>query len=125
MVHTKDNATHEEVLRQLLQLLRINKLCLKRSKCSFFQKSAEFVGFRVDSEGLHADEAKISAITKWLTPTCKRNIREFLGLAGFYRKFIFRFAHVALPLYELTNKYGTFHWTDDCASAFALLKTCL
>ena len=52
-------------------------------------------------------------------------MREFLGLAGFYRKFIFRFAHVALPLYELTGTHDTFHWTDDCAAAFELLKKCL
>ena len=112
-------------MRELLALIRAHKLKLKASKCEFFKPAVEFLGFFVDAEGLHVEEAKVKAIKDWATPKSQKELRAFMGLASFYRKFIFRFAHKALPLYELAAQTSTFQWTDDCERSFQVLKKCL
>jgi hypothetical protein len=89
-----------------------------------------FVGFRVDGKGIHVDEEKTKAIKDWPIPKRPRDVRGFLGLVGFYRRFIHRFAHIALPLYKLTNRknnktFTIFEWTEACQSAFNQLRDAL
>src|SRR6266480_230516 len=125
LIHSRTGEDHERIVRELLALIRAHKLKLKASKCEFFKPAVEFLGFYVDAEGLHVEEAKVKAIKDWATPKSQKELRAFMGLASFYRKFIFRFAHKALPLYELAAQTSTFQWTDDCERSFQVLKKCL
>ena len=125
LIHSWAGEDHECIVRELLALIRAHKLKLKASKCEFFKPAVEFLGFYVDAEGLHVEEAKVKAIKDWATPKSQKELRAFMGLASFYRKFIFRFAHKALPLYELAAQTSTFQWTDDCERSFQVLKKCL
>jgi hypothetical protein len=126
LIHSRAGEDHERIVRELLALLRQHKLKLKASKCEFFKPAVEFVGFYVDADGLHVEEAKVRAIKDWATPKSRKELQAFMGLAGFYRKFIFRFAHKALPLYELAAQQASaFQWTDDCEHSFQVLKKCL
>ena len=104
LIYSKSEKEHEEHLRLILELLKEKQLYAKFSKCEFWLKTVQFLGHVVDSEGLHVDRAKIEAIKKWETPNTPTQIRQFLGLAGYYRRFIQDFSKIAKPLTELTHK---------------------
>ena len=80
------------------------------------------MGHVIDSEGLHVDPAKIEAIEKWATPVNATEIRQFLGLAGYYRRFIEGFSKIAKPLTKLTQKDKKYAWGEDEEKAFQILK---
>jgi len=100
------------------------KLKLKRSKCSLCQRSVDFLGHVVSADGIAMQPAKISAITEW--PPCKsvHDVRAFMGLTGYYRRFVhnFYFSVIATPLYSLMKKDVEFKWTDECQRAMDELK---
>ena len=85
LIYSKNEKEHEEHLRIILNLLKKEQLYAKFSKCEFWLKTVQFLGHVVDSEGLHVNPAKIEAIKKWETPKTPTQIRQFLGLAGYYR----------------------------------------
>ena len=100
LIYSGSKEDHEEHLRIVLQILRENRLYAKFSKCQFCLDSVAFLG----PEGVYVDPQKIEAIVNWKPPTNVTEIRSFLGLAGYYRKFVEGFSKLATPLIKLTMK---------------------
>ncbi|GJW14074.1 putative reverse transcriptase domain-containing protein [Tanacetum coccineum] len=98
------------------------KLYAKFSKCDFWLDSVQFLGHVIDSNGVHVDPAKIEAIKNWAAPTTPTEVRQFLGLAGYYRRFIKEFSLISKPLTKLTQKNKPYVWGDDEEEAFQTLK---
>ncbi|GJX19244.1 putative reverse transcriptase domain-containing protein [Tanacetum coccineum] len=113
---------HEEHLKTILELLKKEQLYAKFSKCDFWLESVQFLGHVIDSKGVHVDPAKIEAIKNWATPTTPTEVRQFLGLAGYYRRFIEGFSLISKPLTKLTQKNKKYEWGKDEEEAFELLK---
>ncbi|GJX73382.1 putative reverse transcriptase domain-containing protein [Tanacetum coccineum] len=95
---------HEEHLKLILELLKKEELYAKFSKCEFWIPKVQFLGHVIDSEGIHVDPAKIESIKDWTSPKSPTEIRQFLGLAGYYRRFIEGFSKIAKPMTKLTQK---------------------
>ena len=110
-----------ERLRVVLTRLRHAGLKLKPIKCHLFQKSVAYLGHIVYSEGVATDPQKVQAIAEWPIPRCVKDVRSFLGLASYYRKFC-GFAPIASPLHALTEKSREFVWNYSCQWAFEELK---
>ncbi|GJU53481.1 putative reverse transcriptase domain-containing protein [Tanacetum coccineum] len=94
----------------------------KLSKCEFWLSKVQFLGHVIDSEGIHVDPVKIEAIKDWASPKTPTEIRQFLGLAGYYRRFIEGFSKIARPMTKLTQKSVKFEWGEKAEAAFQLLK---
>lgn len=124
-VFSKSNAAHLNHLREVFMILRKEKLYAHSSKCDFGQSSVKFLGHQVSKEGLSVDKGKTSAIEKWPTPSSQKDLLSFLGLAGYYRRFICDFAELALPLSELTKKDCAWNWGSLQEKAFVDLKVAL
>ncbi|KAL4011676.1 hypothetical protein IC575_028737 [Cucumis melo] len=122
LIYSKTEAEHEEHLRQVLETLRANRLYAKFSKCEFWLKKVSFLGHVVSSEGVSVDPAKIEAVTNWPRPSTVSEIRSFLGLAGYYRRFVEDFSRIVSPLTQLTRKGTPFVWSPACESSFQKLK---
>ncbi|GJX42571.1 putative reverse transcriptase domain-containing protein, partial [Tanacetum coccineum] len=104
LIYSCNKEEHANHLRIILELLRKEKLYAKFSKCEFWISIVQFLGHLIDSQGLHVDPAKIEAIKNWAYPTTPTEIRQFLGLAGYYRIFIKDFLKIAKSLTELTQE---------------------
>ncbi|KAL0534735.1 hypothetical protein IC582_029028 [Cucumis melo] len=122
LIYSKTEAEHEEHLHQVLETLRANKLYAKFSKCEFWLRKVTFLGHVVSSEGVSVDPAKIEAVTNWPRPSTISEIRSFLGLAGYYRRFVEDFSRIASPLTQLTRMGTPFVWSPACESSFRKLK---
>ncbi|GJR68031.1 putative reverse transcriptase domain-containing protein [Tanacetum coccineum] len=122
LIYSKNKQEHEEHLKQILELLKKEELYAKFSKCEFWISKVQFLGHVIDSEGIHVDPAKIEAIKDWTSPKSPTEIRQFLGLAGYYRRFIEGFSKIAKPMTKLTQKKVKFEWGDKQEAAFQLLK---
>ncbi|KAL4011098.1 hypothetical protein IC575_028145 [Cucumis melo] len=122
LVYSKTEAEHEEHLHQVLETLQTNKLYAKFSKCEFWLKKVFFLGHVVSSEGVSVDPAKNEAVTNWPRPSTISEICSFLGLAGYYRRFMEDFSCIASPLTQLTRKGTPFVWSPACESSFQELK---
>lgn len=118
LIYSRTLADHRRHVRQVLDVLRQHQLYGKESKCEFFRDHVEFLGHRVDREGMHMMEDKVRAIRDWPTPTSVEDIRSFLGMVGYYRKFIKGFSHIAAPLTELLKKGVRFSWTAKLERSF-------
>ncbi|GKG04194.1 putative reverse transcriptase domain-containing protein, partial [Tanacetum coccineum] len=105
-----------------MNLLKKEELYAKFSKCEFWLSKVQFLGHVIDSEGIHVDPAKIEAIKDWASPKTPTEIRQFLGLAGYYRRFIEGFSKIARPMTKLTQKSVKFEWGEKEEAAFQLLK---
>lgn len=112
---------HVEHLRQVFDLLRQNELYVKASKCSFAQDSIEYLGHVISKDGVATDADKTQAMLQWPTPTMATELCSFLGLTGYYRKFVACYGIIAKPLTNLLTKKG-FEWTEQAQVAFDLLK---
>nr|GFA39458.1 DNA/RNA polymerases superfamily protein [Tanacetum cinerariifolium] len=122
LVFSKSKEEHEDHLRTVLQILRQEKLYAKFSKCEFWLSSVAFLGHIVSVEGITMDPAKVEAITKWIRPTSVTEVRSFLGLAGYYRRFVEGFSRLALPLTKLMRKGEKFVWNEEREKSFEELK---
>ncbi|GJZ41113.1 putative reverse transcriptase domain-containing protein [Tanacetum coccineum] len=122
LIYSRNKEEHANHLRIILELLKKEKLYAKFSKCDFWIHIVQFLGHLIDSQGLHVDPAKIEAVKNWASPTTPTEIRQFLGLAGYYRRFIEGFSKIAKSLTELTQKNKKYIWGEDQESAFQLLK---
>ncbi|GJU97073.1 putative reverse transcriptase domain-containing protein [Tanacetum coccineum] len=113
---------HAEHLKLILELLKKEELYAKFSKCEFWLSKVQFLGHVIDSEGIHVDPAKIESIKDWASPKTPIEIHQFLGLAGYYRRFIEGFSKIAKPMTKLTQKNVKFDWSEKAEAAFQLLK---
>ncbi|KAL4384307.1 hypothetical protein GQ457_15G015210 [Hibiscus cannabinus] len=125
LVYSRAWQDHLIHVRQVLQTLRDNGFVAKRSKCEFGRTQIEYLGHIVSREGLAVDPTKVGAIRDWPTPTSLKGVRGFLGIAGYYRRFIKNFATIAAPLSDLLRKGDHFPWTDAAQMAMDSLKSCI
>ncbi|GJR36478.1 reverse transcriptase domain-containing protein [Tanacetum coccineum] len=122
LIYSKSKKEHEGHLRQILKLLKKEELYAKFSKCEFWIPRVQFLGHVIDCQGIHVDPAKIESIKDWASPKTPTEIRQFLGLAGYYRRFIEGFSKIAKTMTKLTQKGVKFDWGDKQEAAFQLLK---
>ncbi|GJR66701.1 putative reverse transcriptase domain-containing protein [Tanacetum coccineum] len=122
LIYSKSKKEHEHNLRQILKLLKKEELYAKFSKCEFWISRVQFLGHVIDCRGIHVDPAKIESIKDWASPKTPTEIRQFLGLAGYYRRFIEGFSKIAKSMTKLTQKGVKFDWGDKQEAAFQLLK---
>ncbi|XP_049388453.1 uncharacterized protein LOC125852779, partial [Solanum stenotomum] len=125
LVYSRSRSEHEQHLRIVLQTLRDQRLYAKFSKCEFWLESVAFLGHVVSKEGIRVDPAKIEAIRDWHRPTSVTEIRSFVGLAGYYRRFVEGFSTIAAPLTRLTRVDVPFVWSEECEASFLRLKELL
>lgn len=125
IVFSKTVEEHLERLVRVLGRLRSAGLKLKPEKCSLMRKSVTFLGHVVSGAGIATDPEKIKAVAEWPTPTSVKEVRSFLGLAGYYKRFVKGFANIAAPLHSLTKKDQPFMWTDKTHAAFEALRFAL
>ncbi|GJU41443.1 putative reverse transcriptase domain-containing protein [Tanacetum coccineum] len=122
LIYSKNKQEHEEHLKIILELLKKEELYAKFSKCEFWIPKVQFLGHVIDNKGIHVDPAKIKSIKDWASPKTPTEIHQFLGLAGYYRRFIEGFSKIAKPMTKLTQKKVKFEWGDKQEAAFQLLK---
>ena len=108
LVYSKDEAEHAEHLRMVLSRLREHKLYAKFSKCAFWLKEVAFLGHILSAEGIAVDPSKVRDVLNWKQPQTITEIRSFLGLAGYYRRFIANFSKISKPLTSLLQKNAKF-----------------
>ncbi|GJV02836.1 putative reverse transcriptase domain-containing protein [Tanacetum coccineum] len=122
LIYSKSEEEHEVHLKTILDLLKTEKLYAKFSKCEFWLKEVQFLGHVVNRDGIHVDPSKVESVKNWKTPESPTEIRSFLGLAGYYRRFIENFSKIAKPLTLLTQKNKAYVWGDKQDEAFQILK---
>ncbi|GAB2286684.1 hypothetical protein Dimus_039788 [Dionaea muscipula] len=118
LIYSRSKEEHVEHLRLPLGILRERQLYAKFKKCDFWLESVAFLGHVIDKDGISVDKTKINAVERWLRPTTVAEIRSFLGLAGYYRRFVEGFSAIALPLTSLTRKGVNFVRTKTCERSF-------
>ncbi len=109
-------------LREALTRLESAGQSVKLEKCQFCSSELTFFGYKVTSEGILPNEGKVRAVTDFNTPTCVKQVRQFLGLTSYYRRFIHDYACHAEPLFALTRTDVPFVWSSECQVAMDFLK---
>jgi hypothetical protein len=122
LVYSKNEDEHTEHLHIVLQRLCGHRLYAKLSKCEFWLKEIKFLGHTISQEGISVDPEKVQEVMDWKPPTTVRQIRSFLGLAGYYRRFIPDFSRIAKPMTKLLKKGVKYDWSQKCEDAFHALK---
>jgi len=122
LVYSANYAKHEEHLKIVLEKLREKRLFAKFKKCKFWLEEVSFLGHVVNKNGLAVDPGKVQVVVEWERPTSVRDISSFLGLAGYYRRFIEGFYSLSRPLTALTRKNAPFVWSEGCEASFQELK---
>jgi hypothetical protein len=122
LVYSKSEAEHAKHLHTVLQRLRDHRLYANLSKCDFWLKEIKFLGHTMSQEGISVDPDKVHEVMNWKPPTTVHQIRSFLGLAGYYRRFILDFPRIAKPMTELLKKGVKFEWGEKCEVTFHTLK---
>jgi hypothetical protein len=125
LIFSKSPEKHLEHLELVLSLLREHGLYAALEKCSFGVPEVDFLGHVLSAEGVRVDPTKVTAITNWPIPSSATDVRSFLGLANYYRRFIRSFGGIAAPLTELTKHKVAFRWTEKHQSSFEQLKRSL
>lgn len=113
---------HKKHLLVVLQVLRGHQVYTKYSKCDFFKEKVQYLGHFIIKDGIVVDPEKIRTIMEWPIPKDVANIISFMGLAGYYRRFVEGFSSVTYPITSLQNKGKVFQWTPDCQRSFDYLK---
>ena len=121
-MYSGSSEEHSKHLRIVLQTLRERQLYAKLSKCQFWLDRVTFLGHIIFEKGISVDPQKIEAIVNWKPPTNVSEVSSFLGLAGYYRKFVERFSKIATPLTNLLKKDQKFEWSDTCQHSFEELR---
>ncbi|XP_055959732.1 uncharacterized protein LOC126656815 [Mercurialis annua] len=125
LIYSRSEEEHAYHLRTILQTWREHQLYAKFSKCEFWLEQVTFLGHVVSKDGIKVDPKKIEAVMDWQRPRSVTEIRSFLGLAGYYRRFVQDFSRISAPLTKLTQKGVKFEWTDKCEASFEKLKEIL
>lgn len=123
-MYSPDLESHAQHLATVLYVLESNQLYAKKSKCIFASSSVDYLGHLISGEGVSMDPAKVEGVISWPTPMNVKELRGFLGLSGYYRRFIKVYGIMSKPLTDLLKKDG-FHWTSDFDLAFKQLKQAL
>jgi hypothetical protein len=122
LIFSKHEEEHDKHLHLVLQKLRENQLYAKLNRCEFWLEEVSFLGHIISEGGISVDPSKVKDVLSWRTPQNVFDIRSFLGLAGYYRRFIERFSKISKPMMELLAKGKTFEWTPRCEASFQELK---
>ncbi|GJR38349.1 putative reverse transcriptase domain-containing protein [Tanacetum coccineum] len=122
LIYSKSKKEHAKHLTLILELLKKEQLYAKFSKYEFWIPKVQFLGHVIDSQGIHMDPVKIESVKDWASPKSATKIRQFLGLAGYYRRFIEGFSKIAKPMTKLTQKKVKFNWSDKAEIAFQLIN---
>jgi len=122
LIYSRTREEHAEHLRLVLGVLREKQIYAKLSKCEFWMDEVQFLGHVISAQDISVDPAKVEAVVKWESPKSATEIRSFVGLAGYYRRFIEGFSKIVAPLTLLTRKDQPFTWTDKCEESFQELK---
>jgi hypothetical protein len=122
LIYSKNEEEHEEHLRLVLQKLREQELYTKFNKCEFWLKEVAFLGHIITNRGIAVDPSKVSDVLKWEPPRTLSEIRSFLGLTGYYHRFIEGFSTIVKPLTTLLEKDREFKWSGACQASFEELK---
>lgn len=125
IVHGREFGEAIKRLRTVLQRLRDAGLKLSPKKCILFQQFVPFLGHVASNHGVTRDPKKIEAVRTWPSPRTAKDVKSFLGLCSYYRRFVHGFADIARPLFRLTENQREFRWTGECEDAFRRLKTLL
>ena len=125
LIYSPNVKTHLKHLRQVFQRMREADLRLKMEKCNFLKAHLQYLGHIISGKGIEPVPEKLESIKKMPAPTTPKEVKQFLGLIGYYRKFVPQFADIARPLTSLTKKDIEFHWTEKCQASFELLKEAL
>jgi hypothetical protein len=125
LIYSKTYEAHLSHMKQVLQLLFDNEWKIKMSECAFAQTSINYLGYVISAEGVATDEDKISVVRDCPTPIDAKQLRSFLGLAGYYRKYVKNYASIRRPLTQLLHKHTLFVWTPESQLAFDTLKSAL
>jgi hypothetical protein len=125
LVFSKSYEEHAQHLRAVFDVLRQHKLYAKLSKCEFGRKEVEFLGHMVSADGIRPLHDKVAAVKDWPRPENLSELRSFLGLTGYYRRFIKGYARIALQLTHLTKADVAYIWTEEIQQAFQQLKNAL
>ena len=124
-MYSKSEEEHEQHLRMVLQVLREHQMYAKLSKCLFYQEQIHYLGHIISKEGIVVDPKNIEAIREWSAPKNVMEVRSFMGLAGYYRRFIAGFSRIAHAITSLQRKEKKFQWTEDFEKIFHQLKKLL
>lgn len=125
LVFSKSLEDHKSHLQQVFDRLREHDLKIKISKCNFFQEETQYLGFIINRDGVKPDPEKVKVIKEMVPPTNAREVRGFIGMCSYYRRFIPNFSGIASPIVNLSRKYVRFKWSDECQAAFDCLKESL
>ncbi|PKI46331.1 hypothetical protein CRG98_033274 [Punica granatum] len=122
IVYSRLLEDHVEHLRQVFEVFRENSLYVKREKCAFAKREVPFLSHNVGGGRVRMDPSKVASIMEWESPTKVTELRSFLGLANYYRRFIKGYSNITVPLTDLLKKARAWEWTDECQAAFDRLK---
>ncbi|XP_062179431.1 uncharacterized protein LOC133884047 [Phragmites australis] len=122
LIYSKSKEKHEVHLSLVLEALRKNKFYAKLKKCAFWLEEVGFLGHVINQHGITVDPKNVAAVLEWQRPSNATEIRSFLGLVGYYRRFVQDFSIIAKPMTRLTQKGVPFVWTDECEVSFETLK---
>lgn len=125
LIYSKTLEEHLEQLSQVFAILEQHQLFLKKSKCLFAQQSLKYLSHVISAHGVATDPNKTQAIVTWPTPTDTKQLRSFLGLSGYYKKFIKNYGSISRPLIDLLKKHVQFHWNPELQLSFDALKQAL
>ena len=125
LIHSKSFDDHMSHLRQLFTKFRDAGLKFHPEKCVFGKTQVQYLGYTFSQDGVHLDPSATQNVRNFPTPKTSKDIRVFLGLAQYYRRFVKNFSKIAAPLTRLLGKDIRFEWTDDCQIAFDTLKAAL
>jgi hypothetical protein len=125
LIYSKSEQQHALHLRVILQWLRNHQLYAKFSKSAFWLKEVPFLGHIISIEGIVVDPSKVYEVLDWKSPRSVTQIYSFLGLAGYYHRFISNFSKIAKPMTKLLEKEAKFKWSLQCKEAFLTLKKLL
>ncbi|GKF41884.1 putative reverse transcriptase domain-containing protein, partial [Tanacetum coccineum] len=122
LIYSKSKEEHEVHLKTILDLLKKEKLYAKFSKCEFWLKEVQYLRHVVNRDGIHVDPSTVESVKNWKTPGLSTEIYSFLGLTGYYHRFIENFSKIAKPLTLLTQKNKTYVWGNEQDEVFLILK---
>jgi hypothetical protein len=122
LVYNKTVEKHGDHLRMVILLFRKHQLYAKKSKCHFGVNEIDYLGHFISEQGVRTNPSKIEAMSKWPTPSTIKSLRGFLGLTGYYRKFIRGYGVIAASLTALLRKKNAFKWSEDTTTTFQALK---